>query len=68
MTIRADHIQCIQKRNHRKKFLLNKKEYDRLADHIGQFPVVMISPYDRDLINDGSEIQQKVHRQRDLAV
>jgi DNA replication and repair protein RecF len=55
----ADHIQCIQKRNHRKKFLLNKKEYDRLADHIGQFPVVMISPYDRDLINEGSEIRRK---------
>jgi DNA replication and repair protein RecF len=52
----TDHIQCIQKRNHRKKFLLNKNEYDRLADHIGQFPVVMISPYDRDLINEGSEI------------
>jgi DNA replication and repair protein RecF len=55
----TDHIQCIQKRNHRKKFLMNKKEYDRLADHIGQFPIVMISPYDRDLINDGSEIRRK---------
>jgi DNA replication and repair protein RecF len=55
----TDHIQCIQKRNHRKKFLLNKNEYDRLADHIGQFPVVMISPYDRDLINEGSEIRRK---------
>lgn len=55
----SDHIQCIQKRNHRKKFLLNKKEYERLADHIGQFPLVMISPYDRDLINEGSEIRRK---------
>ncbi|MCX6243129.1 MAG: DNA replication/repair protein RecF [Bacteroidetes bacterium] len=54
-----EHLQCIQKRNHRKKFLLNKKEYDRLADHIGQFPLVMISPYDRDLINDGSELRRK---------
>ena len=54
-----DLIQCIQKRNHRKKFQLNKKEYDRLADHIGNFPLVMISPYDRDLINDGSEIRRK---------
>lgn len=51
--------ECIQKRNHRKKFLLNKKEYDRLADHIGAIPLVMISPYDRDLINDGSEIRRK---------
>ena len=52
-------LQCIQKRGHRKKFLLNKKEYDRLADHIGSFPLVMISPYDRDLINDGSEARRK---------
>jgi len=56
---KTDQIQCIQKRNHRKKFLLNKKEYDRLADHIGEFPLVMISPYDRDLINDGSELRRK---------
>jgi DNA replication and repair protein RecF len=51
--------ECMQKRNHRKKFLMNKKEYDRLADHIGVIPLVMISPYDRDLINDGSEIRRK---------
>ncbi|MCK9423081.1 MAG: DNA replication/repair protein RecF [Bacteroidales bacterium] len=52
-------IQCIQKKNQRKRFLINKKEYDRLADHIGNFPLVMISPYDRDLINDGSELRRK---------
>jgi DNA replication and repair protein RecF len=54
-----DQIECIQKRNSRKKFLLNKKEYERFADHIGSFPIVMISPYDRDLINEGSEIRRK---------
>jgi len=54
-----DIVQCIQGRNQRKRFLLNKKEYDRLSDHIGYLPLVMISPYDRDLINDGSEIRRK---------
>jgi DNA replication and repair protein RecF len=54
-----EQVQCIQKRNSRKKFLFNKKEYERFADHIGNFPLVMISPYDRDLINDGSEIRRK---------
>jgi len=54
-----DLIQCIQKKNQRKRFLINKKEYDRLADHIGNFPLVMVSPYDRDLINDGSELRRK---------
>jgi DNA replication and repair protein RecF len=54
-----DLVQCIQKRNQRKRFLLNKKEYDRLSDHIGHFPLIMISPYDRDLINEGSEVRRR---------
>jgi DNA replication and repair protein RecF len=55
----ADLIQCVQRKGQKKRFLLNKKEYDRLADHIGTLPLVMISPYDRDLINDGSELRRK---------
>ena len=55
----SDLVQCIQKKQQRKRFLINKNEYDRLADHIGNFPLVMISPYDRDLINDGSELRRK---------
>lgn len=54
-----DLVQCIQRRNQRKRFLVNKKEYERMADHIGNYPLVMISPYDRDLINDGSELRRK---------
>ena len=37
----------------------NKKEYERLADHIGQYPVVFISPYDGDLIAEGSELRRR---------
>jgi len=55
----GDLVSCIQKRNHKKQFKLNDKEYDRLSDHIGLFPLVMISPNDRDLINEGSEIRRK---------
>lgn len=54
-----DKVSCIQKVNQRKKFLLNDKEYERLSDHIGLLPLVMISPYDRDLINEGSETRRK---------
>jgi DNA replication and repair protein RecF len=56
---RSDLVQCLQKKNQKKRFLINKKEYERLADHIGNFPLVMISPYDRDLINDGSEYRRR---------
>ncbi len=52
-------ISCVQKGNAKKSFKYNKKEYERLADHIGKIPLVMISPYDRDLINDGSELRRK---------
>ena len=56
----TDKVSCIQKTGERKQFKLNDKTYDRLADHIGAFPLVMISPYDRDLINEGSEIRRKL--------
>lgn len=52
-------ITCGLKRNQKKQFKRNKKEYDKLADHIGLFPVVMISPYDVNLIMDGSEERRK---------
>ncbi|MCK9270920.1 MAG: DNA replication/repair protein RecF [Bacteroidales bacterium] len=55
----TDTIQCVQKRNQKKSFKLNKKEYDRLSDHIGLYPLVMISPYDRDLINEGSDVRRR---------
>ncbi len=55
----GDYLTVVQKRGHRKIFKLNDKEYDRLADHIGLYPLVMISPYDRDLINEGSEVRRK---------
>ena len=54
-----DLITCIQKRGIKKQFKQNKKEYERLADHIGLYPLVMVSPYDRDLINEGSDVRRK---------
>lgn len=52
-------ISCVQKENAKKSFKCNKKEYERLADHIGKIPLVMISPYDGDLINGGSDLRRK---------
>lgn len=52
-------IHCAVKIGATKVFRRNKKEYEKLADHIGQFPAVMISPYDRDLISEGSELRRK---------
>ncbi|MCO4292053.1 DNA replication/repair protein RecF [Solitalea sp. MAHUQ-68] len=52
-------IFCGLKRNQKKQFKRNKKDYSRLADHIGQFPLVMISPYDISLVIEGSEERRK---------
>lgn len=43
----------------KKKVKRNKKEYDKLAEHIGRFPSVVISPYDTNLIVEGSETRRK---------
>ena len=37
----------------------NKQPYERMADHIGRYPAVLISPYDTDLIRQGSEERRK---------
>lgn len=52
-------ISCGLKRNQKKSFKRNKKEYQKLAEHIGLFPLVMITPYDINLILDGSEERRK---------
>lgn len=52
-------IYCGVKRNQRKLFKRNKKEYERLADHIGLLPLVMVSPADISLIIEGSEERRR---------
>lgn len=52
-------VSCGVQRGQRKRFKKDDKEYERLADHIGAFPAVIISPYDVDLIREGSEERRK---------
>ncbi len=52
-------IYCGIKRNKRKQFKRNKKEYQKLSDHIGLIPLVLISPYDSNLIMGGSDERRK---------
>jgi DNA replication and repair protein RecF len=54
-----ENIHCGVKKGHKKVLKRNDKEYERLADHIGLIPLVMISPYDTDLIKEGSEVRRK---------
>lgn len=47
------------KKNQKKIIKRNGKIYERLSDHIGLLPLVIISPADRDLIIEGSETRRK---------
>jgi DNA replication and repair protein RecF len=52
-------VSCIQQREKRKILKVNQKEYERLSEHIGNYPSVMISPYDTDYINGASEVRRR---------
>ena len=53
-------IYCGMKRGTKKHFKRNKKEYKRLSEHIGQIPIVLISPADTYLIEGGSEERRRL--------
>lgn len=54
-----DNILCSFQRSKQKVLKRNGKEYQRLSDHVGRYPVVMISPSDSVLISEGSEERRK---------
>ena len=53
-------IYCGIKRGQKKIFRRNRKDYERLSEHIGLLPVVMVSPADGHLITGGSEERRKL--------
>ncbi|MFK7813426.1 MAG: DNA replication/repair protein RecF [Maribacter sp.] len=56
---REEKIVCSLKRGAKKIIKRNAKAYDRLSDHIGLLPLVIISPADSDLIVEGSDTRRK---------
>ena len=55
----SETIYCGLKKQQKKVFKRNGKEYQRLSEHIGHIRLVMVSPQDTDLILGGSEIRRK---------
>ena len=56
---KTEDIYCGIKHRQKKQFKRNKKEYDRLSDHIGLLPLVLVSPDDSVLISEGSDERRK---------
>ena len=55
-----DHeFHCGMKRGQRKVFKHDRKEYERLSEHIGALPLVMVSPSDYALITGGSDERRR---------
>ncbi|HKR04433.1 MAG TPA: DNA replication and repair protein RecF, partial [Bacteroidia bacterium] len=54
-----ENIFCSLKEGQKKQFRRNQKDYDRLQEHIGLLPVVMVAPVDQELITEGSERRRK---------
>lgn len=52
-------IQVSLRAGQKKIITHDKQPYERLADHIGRYPAVLISPYDTDLIRQGSEERRR---------
>jgi DNA replication and repair protein RecF len=56
---KEDQIYCAFQKQKQKLLKRNGKEYKKLSDHVGRYPVVMISPADSALITEGSEDRRK---------
>ena len=56
---REELINCSLKRGLKKVVKRNGKEYEKLSEHIGLLPLVIISPADSNLIVEGSELRRK---------
>ncbi|MDO7873148.1 DNA replication/repair protein RecF [Hymenobacter sp. ASUV-10] len=55
----SETIQVSLRAGQKKALTHDKQPYDRLSDHIGKYPAVLISPYDTDLIRQSSEERRK---------
>ncbi|AQS93329.1 DNA recombination protein RecF [Polaribacter sp. BM10] len=56
---RSEKIVCSLKKGQKKVLKRNGKNYDKFSEHIGQLPLVIISPADRDLVTEGSDTRRK---------
>lgn len=58
-TTAANQVVCAYSRRGGKTLKRNGKEYDKLSDHVGHFPIVVVSPADTSLISDSAEERRR---------
>lgn len=52
-------IQCSFQKGEQKILKNNGKKYKRFSDHVGNFPIIVISPTDSNLILDSAEVRRR---------
>lgn len=55
----TENLYCAVKRAQKKLFKRNQKEYERLSDHIGLLPLVVVAPADTVLVTGHSEERRR---------
>ena len=56
---RPEQVVCSYARRSGKTLKRNGKEYDKLSDHVGCLPIVVVSPADSSLISDSAEERRR---------
>ena len=56
---RPERVVCGYQRRAGKTLKRNGKEYERLSEHVGSFPIVVVSPSDTALISDSAEERRR---------
>jgi DNA replication and repair protein RecF len=52
-------IKCQLKKGEKKVISLNGNVYDRISDHIGEFPIVLIAPNDTEIIQGSNDVRRR---------
>lgn len=55
----SEHIVYSLKKGQKKILKRNGKTYEKLSEHVGLIPMVIISPADQDLVSEGSETRRR---------
>jgi DNA replication and repair protein RecF len=53
-------VSCQLQKGQKKSIFINKKKIEKISEFIGNFPVVLITPDDNEIIKEGSEIRRNL--------
>jgi DNA replication and repair protein RecF len=56
---KQNEVVCSYTQEDKKTLVVNGNKVNKLADHIGQYPLVLMAPTDTDLIRDGAETRRR---------